>query len=433
MCAENKSDRKTKQGTVWLAWSLLVVNLLIGGSAHAQVVSINYPGATATLLNGINNKGEAVGSYNDVLGRSHGFLYSNGVYSTLDYPGASSTSLHGINDDGVIVGIYSLPSDIGGCHGLRYSTILKSFQSINFPGSACTVMNGINNAGVMAGHSYVSSIFNTFIVRDGNTFEIITNSIDFLALGINDNDVVVGGAVFPPYPYSIAAMGTSDHVSYYDIPGYILTFFGINNDNRIVGTLGVPSSGIYSGFLKMNGQHIIQSVPNSRMTFFTDINDLGQIVGWADTVTNGFIGFMTTVSQVVEQGTILADNGADFYTLPPCRLIDTRLNPGDLAGPALQPRETRVFALTGVCGLPSSARAVAVNITVTDPVSAGSLSIVPGDAAVTTTSAINFRPGAGRANNGILKLSLDGSGAVAVYNSSSGTVQLVLDVNGYFQ
>src|SRR6185436_14347283 len=48
----------------------------------------------------------------------------------------------------------------------------------------------------------------------------------------------------------------------------------------------------------------------------------------------------------------------DFFTLPPCRLVDTRI---DL--PALQPGAQRTFVLTGACGVPSTARALSVNLT----------------------------------------------------------------------
>jgi uncharacterized membrane protein len=44
-----------------------------------------------------------------------GFFYSNGVYTTLDYPGATQTVAQGINDLGQIVGYYV--DDRGGLHG----------------------------------------------------------------------------------------------------------------------------------------------------------------------------------------------------------------------------------------------------------------------------------------------------------------------------
>jgi hypothetical protein len=58
--------------------------------------------------------------------------------------------------------------------------------------------------------------------------------------------------------------------------------------------------------------------------------------------------------------------------------------------------------------------------------------LTPGNG-LSETSSINFVPGVIRANNGVVLLATDGSGGVAAYNSSAGTVHVVLDVTGYFQ
>ena len=76
-----------------------------------DVTTIDVPGATATLVLGINNHGDTVGSYIDADGRYHGFLrYRRGVVTTLpDAPGADPTSggtqPAGINDRGHVVGL----------------------------------------------------------------------------------------------------------------------------------------------------------------------------------------------------------------------------------------------------------------------------------------------------------------------------------------
>jgi Tol biopolymer transport system component len=130
--------------------------------------------------------------------------------------------------------------------------------------------------------------------------------------------------------------------------------------------------------------------------------------------------------------------GRDFYSLAPCRLLDTRESG---QGPALSSGVERVIQLAGQCGIPPGARAVAVNVTATQPGGAGFLMLYPGDlgpqdpAASDLPSAVNFAPGQTRANNSAMALALDGSGSLAVtpYVSGGGTVQLMLDVAGYFQ
>ncbi len=85
------------------------------------------------------------------------------------------------------------------------------------------------------------------------------------------------------------------------------------------------------------------------------------------------------------------------------------------------------------CGIPSGARSVSVNVTVTEPSASGYLTIYPADGTKPLISDINFSAGQTRANNAALDLSSDGTGSVNVYNGSGGTVQVIVDVNGYFQ
>jgi probable HAF family extracellular repeat protein len=59
-----------------------------------------------TIVEGINNKGDVVGYYEDSSFQAHGFVYSNGTFTTVDAPSApgGGTILTGINDGGEIVG-----------------------------------------------------------------------------------------------------------------------------------------------------------------------------------------------------------------------------------------------------------------------------------------------------------------------------------------
>jgi hypothetical protein len=124
-----------------------------------------------------------------------------------------------------------------------------------------------------------------------------------------------------------------------------------------------------------------------------------------------------------------------FFPLAPCRVLDTRGPIGPLGGPSLQPAGTpdRAFIVAGACGIPADAVAISVNMTVTDVAAGGFLSIYRGDGVPTATYSISFAPGRTRANNGILQLAFDGSGSVKVQNSARGTLDFILDVNGFFR
>jgi hypothetical protein len=121
-----------------------------------------------------------------------------------------------------------------------------------------------------------------------------------------------------------------------------------------------------------------------------------------------------------------------LFTLPPCRLVDTRLPSGPLGGPALPASGQRTFPLLGACGVPATAKALSVNVTVVQAGAAGDLRLFPGDLALPLASAINFRGAQTRTNNAILSLSAD-TGSLVVQNDAGAPVHLVLDVNGYFQ
>jgi hypothetical protein len=121
-----------------------------------------------------------------------------------------------------------------------------------------------------------------------------------------------------------------------------------------------------------------------------------------------------------------------FFTLAPCRVLDTRDPAGLYGGPALGAGQSRAFTLAGRCGIPASATAVAVNLTVTQPSAQGNLRLYPADQAVPSTSSLNYMPGQTRANNAIVGLSPSGALAVRC-TQASGTAHVVLDVTGYFE
>jgi Tol biopolymer transport system component len=125
--------------------------------------------------------------------------------------------------------------------------------------------------------------------------------------------------------------------------------------------------------------------------------------------------------------------GLDYHTLTPCRLFDTR-TPQD--GPALTSGVTELFVLTGACGVPATAKAVALNVTAVQATGSGNLSLFPGDfLLLPVASTVNFQAsGTIRANNAIIPLAGDGTGTVLVrpFVAGGGAVHLILDVAGYF-
>ena len=125
-------------------------------------------------------------------------------------------------------------------------------------------------------------------------------------------------------------------------------------------------------------------------------------------------------------------SGTSFFTLTPCRMLDTRDPPGPYGGPAIAAGADRNLTLLGRCGVPPGAIALSVNATVIQPASAGFLTLYPGGTAAPLASSLNYRAGQIRANNAVLTLG-PGDNLAVHCGQPTGTTHFVLDVNGYFQ
>jgi hypothetical protein len=124
-----------------------------------------------------------------------------------------------------------------------------------------------------------------------------------------------------------------------------------------------------------------------------------------------------------------------FFTLSPCRLVDTRQSPGPWGAPALVSGQSRSFDLNQSCAVPATAKALSLNVTVTGPTGSGYVTLGAGGCPVPAASSINFTAGGTRANNAIVTLAADSSGNLLAFAfaTGNGSVHLILDVNGYFE
>ena len=135
-----------------------------------------------------------------------------------------------------------------------------------------------------------------------------------------------------------------------------------------------------------------------------------------------------------------------FYSVTPCRLVDTRGSIAVNGGPALSHGGTRNFAVWGVnanlqppCGIPTdgSVKAVTLNITVVGPTSLGHLTAFPYNTATPVVSTINYNAGEPALGNGaIVPVTNDASFQMSVLPVLSGpgnTVHAIIDITGYFK
>ena len=80
--------------------------------ADGVETTISYPGSLATYVNGINDKGDIVGDYENADYVWHGFIFSSAkqlYFGPIDVPGTASSSLTGITNSDIITGSVQLP------------------------------------------------------------------------------------------------------------------------------------------------------------------------------------------------------------------------------------------------------------------------------------------------------------------------------------
>ena len=182
--------------------------------SHGHYTTIDPPGAAKipgpTFVNAdqagdINDNGKIVGLYTDTNGNTHGYVLSNGHYTTLDDPSANGvfTTASGINDSGQIVGFYS--NDVSFSNGTAsdvHSFLLSHgrYTTLDDPNAGTGVMQGtfaegINNAGQIVGY-YVTAAGAThgFVLSHGHYTTLDDPAVPegIIPAGINTNGQIVG-------------------------------------------------------------------------------------------------------------------------------------------------------------------------------------------------------------------------------------------------
>jgi hypothetical protein len=127
-----------------------------------------------------------------------------------------------------------------------------------------------------------------------------------------------------------------------------------------------------------------------------------------------------------------------FFSLSPCRVVDTRNPNGPTGGPSLAENASRPFPILGACGVPLTAQAVVFNVTVVTPTDFGDLRIYPAGTSAPLASVINWVTSDFAVANGAIVPVTTGAGnnvtvMVDMPLGSTGKVDLILDVTGYFQ
>jgi uncharacterized repeat protein (TIGR03803 family) len=144
-------------------------------------------------------------------------------------------------------------------------------------------------------------------------------------------------------------------------------------------------------------------------------NDGGSVSAFATNTTNLILdiaGYFAPVSS----------STLPFYSLPPCRIADTR------NGKSLPAGQETDFAVSGLCEVPANAQAYSLNITAIPKGPLEYLTVWPTGQTQPVFSTLNAPTGTVTANAAIVGAGTNGQ--VAVYPTDN--TDLIIDIDGYF-
>ena len=117
-----------------------------------------------------------------------------------------------------------------------------------------------------------------------------------------------------------------------------------------------------------------------------------------------------------------------FHPLAPVRILDSRDGTGGSSS-AWGPWSTRTVAVAGAGGVPAGAKAVVLNVTVTDTTAPSYLTVWPTGQPQPTASNLNWPAGDTRPNLVVAKIGAGGT--ISIFNLL-GTTNVIADVQGWF-
>ncbi|MGH6655433.1 MAG: PKD domain-containing protein [Actinocrinis sp.] len=144
-----------------------------------------------------------------------------------------------------------------------------------------------------------------------------------------------------------------------------------------------------------------------------------------------YIGSGGAVSLVADASGYFTPTAADGYqAISPVRALDTRSGAGGYPAKTVSQGRPVVLKIGGQPGVPSGAKAVAVNLTVAGATQSGYISAFPHGQARPLVSNLNFDKGATRANAAVVPVGADGN--IEITLTSSGVARVIVDVDGVF-
>ena len=234
------------------------------------------PGWEGAIANGINNRGDVVGTGSNAKGERRGFIYKEGIYTELQPLGWVAAEVSGINEKGVVLG-----------RGI------KNYTDDDLP----------------KGFVYRNGVYMTM------RSPVFPPTVRLEAI----NDINDFGAIVGACSYGVPAWGYPGKTYGYVYRAGIYTWLlpkssdyaeatAINNRGVVVGC--VEDGAHVTGFIYRGGIYRWLNMPGKTVTWPRDINNRGEVVGYSGDLnghSKGFVYSRGTYSELLPPGWISAE------------------------------------------------------------------------------------------------------------------------------
>ncbi|HEY1920187.1 MAG TPA: hypothetical protein VGH27_31835 [Streptosporangiaceae bacterium] len=164
--------------------------------APSNYINENFPGSAQTQVTGLNNIGDSTGFWVNNAGTNRGFVEWNGVFTSYTDPASPKTAgsvnqLLGINNKGVAVGFYNDAK--GHAHAYEVNQATGVFTALKAPGVSVTA-TAINTNGFIVGFATKAGVTSSWLRTSSGqltSFQFPGGS-DTQAFGINIHGEIVG-------------------------------------------------------------------------------------------------------------------------------------------------------------------------------------------------------------------------------------------------
>jgi probable HAF family extracellular repeat protein len=273
-----------------LCASALVVLPLAGCAAPKY--SVTVVGAAGSSATGINASGTVIGDF-PIAGNTHGFVNVAGVITDLGTLGGANSHAAGINNAGKIVG--SSTNAAGNTRAFLYvAGVMTDLGTLGGPGSRAAAINNrddiVGSADIPTAPGSYSSAFlkrSGALMQDLGRFEVPNTEGGSDAMDINDRRKIVGGSSLGPYsppesPFHAFLYACEEMKDLGTLGGQFSLAYAINKDGAVVGEASTPEFRDNRAFLYHAGvMRNLGTLPGGSFSSARDINDKGQIVGFA--------------------------------------------------------------------------------------------------------------------------------------------------------